>query len=40
VLAVKENTETIMAALERNFFTPPLSRVLPRIFGITRRFNA
>jgi hypothetical protein len=25
-----------MAALESNFFTPPLSRVHPRILGITR----
>ncbi len=36
----RENIETIMAALESNFFTPPLSRVHPRILGITRRFNA
>jgi hypothetical protein len=34
--AVRENTETIMAALESNFFTPPLLRVHPRILGITR----
>jgi hypothetical protein len=40
VVAVREKTETIMAALESNFFTPPLSRVHPRILGITRRFNA
>jgi hypothetical protein len=34
--AERENTETIMATLESNFFTPPLSRVHPRILGITR----
>ena len=35
-VAVRENTEMTMAALESNFFTPPLSRVHPRILGITR----
>jgi hypothetical protein len=35
-VAVRENTEMTMAVLESNFFTPPLSRVHPRILGITR----